>query len=80
MSDPNRPTVHQAEMIDAHVEQPMNGQVVWAVGRGGCAVQTTWNSKSIEFFEAWHPCLKLPASVKERMRDYYKPKEPNETT
>lgn len=80
MSDPNRQTVHQAEMIDSHIRQPMNGQIVWAVGRGGCAVQTTWNSKSIEFYEAWHPCLKLPQTVKDRMRDYYKPKNEGSTS
>lgn len=79
MSDPNRPTVESATMIDAHKEQPRNGQTVWALGRGGCAVQTTWNSESINFFEAWYPSLKVPQSVKDRMRDYYKPKEQHAT-
>ena len=74
MSDPNRPTVFQAEMIDTHVRQPRVGQVVWAVGRGGCCHQMTWAADSLDFYEAWHPSLKLPSSVKERMRDYYKPK------
>lgn len=80
MSDPNRPTVATATMIDAHIEQPQVGQTVWAVGKGGCAVQVVWRSDSINFYEAWHPSLKLPQTVKERMRDYYKPKNDSSTS
>ncbi len=75
MSEPNRPTVRQAEMIDAHITPPRNGQLVWALGRGGVIAQTTWNDESINFFEAWYEFLKVPETVKERMRNYYKPKE-----
>lgn len=77
MSEPNRPTVRQAEMIDAHICPPQIGQRVWALGKGGCVTQTTWNSRSIEFFEAWYEFLKIPPTVKERMSNYHKPKESN---
>lgn len=75
MSEPNRPTVRQAEMVDAHIAPPRVGQRVWALGRGGCVVQTVWNNESINFFEAWYEFLKIPATVKERMSDRHKPKE-----
>jgi hypothetical protein len=75
MAELNRPTVVTAEMQDALINPPQNGQKVWALSKGGVVVQVIWNSRSWEFFEAWYHFLKVPESVKKRMSGYYAPKE-----
>lgn len=72
MSDPHRVTVHETAMIDAHVEQPRIGQLVWALSQAGVVIQMTWTTDSINHYDAWYPFLKIPESVKERMRNRYK--------
>ena len=78
MAEANRPTVTSAEMQDALINPPQNGQKVWALGKGGVVTQVVWNARSWEFFEAWYHFLKIPESVKQRMANYHKPKEESE--
>lgn len=66
MGDPFRPTAQTVEMIDAHIQAPRIGQVIWGLGKGGCVHLLTWNSDSINHYDAWYPSPKIPQSVKER--------------
>lgn len=72
MSDPDRLTAAVVVMHDAVTNPPPNGMRVHALNIGGVMCQTTWNSESHKFFEAWHPYLKVPQSVKSRMSSRYK--------
>lgn len=66
MSDPDRIVVPTAIMYDAQLNPPPNGTRVHALNLGGVMVQTIWNSESHKYFDAWHPYLKVPDSVKQR--------------
>ena len=76
MSEHDRPVVESTTMFDAHTTPPQNGQKVFALSVGGVMVQIVWNKDSINHFDAWHPYLKVPESVKQRQRDRYKPSTP----
>jgi hypothetical protein len=75
MSEPDRITVHSTSMIDAHLQPPPAGTRVFALNRGGVIVQTVWKSNSIDDFDAWHPYLKVPDTVRKRQSERYQPKE-----
>lgn len=74
MSEHDRAVAVSAHMIDAVLLPPPNGTRVHALNCGGVMCQTTWNSESHKYFEAWHPYLKVPQSVKQRMSERHKPK------
>lgn len=67
MSDPDRIVAESTTMFDALTHPPQVGMRVHALNKGGVMVQAVWTSESHKYFEAWHPYLKIPASVKERM-------------
>lgn len=73
MSDPDRITAHSTAMIDAHLQPPPVGMRVFALNRGGVIVQTVWKSDSLNDYDAWHPYLKVPETVRRRQRDRYHP-------
>lgn len=67
MRDPLRPTAPVVELIDTAIEMPLPGAKVYALGAGGVLAPVVWTSKSPEFFVAWMPYPKVPASVKARL-------------
>lgn len=65
MSDPNRPTAAEIELINAHSSPPRVGQIVHALNRGGClCFNHIWRADSIEHYDAWMPSPKVPPDVK----------------
>ena len=67
MSDPDRIVSEFTYMRDALTDPPPVGMRVHALNQGGVMVQAVWTSESQKFFEAWHPYLKIPKTVKDRM-------------
>lgn len=71
MSDPDRPTVKETDMIDCLVRMPSAGSRVWALQHGGSVVPTVVDSRFAQFFDAWYPYLKVPESVKKRQLERF---------
>lgn len=64
MSDPDRLTRPQVELIATVDEQPTPGMRVLALQHGGCLVATVWTTRSAAEFDAWAPYPKIPRKVK----------------
>jgi hypothetical protein len=66
MSDPDRITRPQVELIATTDEQPTPGMRVLALNHGGCLIPAVWTSQSHLDFDAWCAYPKIPRTVKER--------------
>jgi hypothetical protein len=69
MSDPDRLTRPQVELIATTDAQPTPGMRVLALQHGGCLVATVWTTRSAAKFDAWSPYPKVPAKVKRIQQD-----------
>lgn len=65
MSDPDRRTAPQVELIPTTEKQPNPGRRVLAIQHGGCLVQVVWTSRSHLEYDAWMDFPKIPAKVKQ---------------
>ena len=64
MSEPDRLTRPQVELIDTEDEMPPPGMRVLALQWGGSLVPAVWTSTSHTVFDAWMPYPKIPANTK----------------
>lgn len=65
MSDPDRLTRPQVELIATVDEQPTPGMRVLALQHGGSLVPTVWTTRSAADFDAWCAYPKIPRKVKQ---------------
>lgn len=68
MTEQKHITAPVVELIDVRDQMPPNGAKVLALGLGGVLAQTVWTRDAHEFFIAWAPYPKIPASVKARLQ------------
>lgn len=67
-----RQTAQQAELINAHVTLPPNGSKVLALTRMGVLVACEWNSRTIQWADAWCKYPSVPDDVREIQASRYK--------
>jgi hypothetical protein len=65
MSDTLVPTREVVYLINAHNAPPPYGVKVIALTCGGIITTTVWGKDSIQFFDAWCYCPKVPQDVKD---------------
>ncbi len=58
------PTVNASVLINAHTNPPRIGSKVLALTHGGVLVTAVWCNNSINQFDAWSYCPKIPQEVK----------------
>jgi hypothetical protein len=65
MSDPDRLTRPQVELIATTDAQPTPGMRVLALQHGGCLIPAVWTTRSHLEYDAWAHYPKIPAKVKQ---------------